>query len=117
MGVITSQATATILNGASLGGVVYLGAKVLVGIQMPAAWTAADLTFQASVDGVTFNDVYTPDGAGTEVTVKAAASRYIPASDLAFAKGMLYIKIRSGTASVPVVQLADRAIQLLTRRP
>ncbi len=42
--------TATIPSGQSLSAEVDLGANSLVGIAMPAAWTAADLTFQVSSD-------------------------------------------------------------------
>jgi hypothetical protein len=43
----------TIANGQALSGPVALGEFVLTGIAMPAAWTAAGLSFQVSVDGGT----------------------------------------------------------------
>ena len=49
MGVFTQ--TATIGTGASLSQQIDLGAMTLVGIVMPASWTAAGLTFQVSADG------------------------------------------------------------------
>ena len=45
--------SALIAAGTALSGPVPLGALTLVGISMPAAWTAAPLTFQVSPDGVT----------------------------------------------------------------
>lgn len=114
MGRMTSQATATILSGASLSAAIYLGDKVIQAVQMPSAWTAASLTFQSSADGATYNDVY--DSQGNEWTVTTAASRYIPLEDLAFTKSFLYLRIRSGTTGTPVTQGADRAIQVFTRR-
>jgi hypothetical protein len=42
-----------ISSGTALSAAVPLGAKQLVGIAMPAAWDAAALTFQVSVDGGT----------------------------------------------------------------
>ena len=45
---LSSVSSATIANGASLSGAVYVGNRRLIGIQMPAAWTAAVLTFQVS---------------------------------------------------------------------
>jgi hypothetical protein len=82
----------------------------LQGIYMPAAWTAANLTLQASdSSGGTFRDVY--DDAGTEEVITAAASRYISLYPDVFA-GVRYIKIRSGTTSTPVNQGAARTLIL-----
>lgn len=105
-----TTATATIASAASLSGAVDLAASALAGLQMPAAWTAANLTFQVSFDGTTYADLY--DSLGTEYTVTASTSRFIalPASDFL---GARYLKIRSGTAAVPVAQGASRDIQLV----
>ena len=80
------------------------------GIQMPAAWTAGNLTFQVSADGVTYADLY--DNTGTEYTATAAASRVIllPAVDFI---GIQYLKIRSGTSGTPVQQAAVRSLKVL----
>lgn len=107
---------ATIASGQSLSGVVPLAInhETLVGIQMPPAWTTADLSFQAAYDDdATFVDLY--DVAGVEVTAKAAASRYIPVDPADF-RGVLFLKIRSGTAATPVNQAADRELILITAR-
>lgn len=104
--------TATIASGAALSAAVNLDTTNLVAIQMPATWTTANLTFQASYDGTTFNDVY--DSSGTELSVTAAASQYITLTPADFA-GMKIIKIRSGTTGAPVNQGGDRTLQLVTR--
>ena len=44
----------TIANGTSLSAAVNLGSGKLRGIALPAAWTAAVLSFQVSLDGTTF---------------------------------------------------------------
>lgn len=97
--------TVTILSGAALGAS-FIGDGRLVAIQMPAAWTAANLTFQGSMDGATYCDMY--DNSGTEVNIPAGASQYILIPDLKAA----WIKVRSGTTGTPVNQGADRVIQL-----
>lgn len=76
-------------------------------ITIPDLWTAANLTFRVSHDGVTWNDLY--DKAGTEYTVTAAAGRAIilPITDF---HGIRHMKVRSGTSALPVLQTADRAI-------
>jgi hypothetical protein len=105
--------TATIANGASLSGAVSLEGATPLAIVMPSAWTAANLTFQASEDESTYNDMY--DYAGTEVTVTAAASRHIWLSPNEWV-GAKSIKVRSGTTGTPVNQGAARTITILARQ-
>lgn len=103
---------ATIANAAFLSGAVDLDDKTLVGIVMPAAWTAANLTFQVSSDGVTYNDLY--DNVGIEKNIIAAASRFIIAVPADWV-GVRYVKVRSGTAAATVAQAAQRDIKLITK--
>jgi hypothetical protein len=105
-----------ISNGASVASAPYaLNGEHLVGIVMPATWDAAVLTFQASMDGTNFANAY--DNNGNEITVQAAASRWIeiPPGLLAAAKG---IKVRSGTSGTPVTQTSagNRALTMIARR-
>lgn len=103
--------TVTIANGASLSSAVDLGGRKLVGIIMPSSWTAASLTFQGSVDGTNFFNVY--DGA-TERSLTVAAS-YYSMLNIGDWVGFRYIKFRSGTAGTPVNQGADRVITLVVQ--
>lgn len=85
---------------------------MLAGIHMPAAWDAANLTFQAApVTGGTFQNIY--DDAGIELTMIAAVSRSIALDLLA---GVLapwrFLKIRSGTSGIPVNQASARIVTL-----
>jgi hypothetical protein len=106
---------ATIAAGTALSGPCALGALTLVGISMPAVWTAAPLTFQVSPDGVTWQELY--DGAGNEVTVTAAAGQFvIPLADPSYLwRGVNLVQVRSGTAAAPVNQVAAAVINLVTR--
>jgi len=118
------QINATIAINTSLSGAIRLtgvtsndGATVprdyrLCGIVMPATWTTANLTFQTSVDGVTYQNFY--DAAGTEVAVVAAASRTIYLDPAIFA-AVPYLKVRSGTSGTAVNQAAARTIGLILR--
>jgi hypothetical protein len=110
MPVNTDTETIVIANGESLSGAVHLRSHRLFAIQMPASWTAADLTFQASYDGSTYADVYDEDDA--EVVVQAAASRFIILDPAKFL-GMQRIKVRSGTTGVAVNQGGARSLQLI----
>ena len=105
----------TIANGQSLSAAVDLVGSVLVGIQMSALWTAAGLSFQASVDNSTFQDLF--DSAGTEktLTVVLAHALALKADDLATFVAWRYLKIRSGTTGAPVAQGADRILTLICR--
>jgi hypothetical protein len=100
--------TVTILSGTSLSGAVSLPEGfIFTGVQMPSAWTTANLTFQFSIDGATYTDAY--DEVGTEITVVAAASRFIRIPELGAVR---YVKIRSGTTGTPVNQGGNRTINL-----
>lgn len=103
--------TATITSGTSLSAAVAVGPHVLVGIGMPAAWDAAGLSFQVSVDGATWLEMAS---VSAPLAYVAAAGQFV-AVDPALWRGVALIKVRSGTAATPVAQSADRAVSLITR--
>lgn len=110
---IPSAVIAKITSGAAVSAEIDLGDKTLLGIAMPAAWDAAHLTFQVSVDGgVSFQEMFTSAAAAVDITV--AASQYF-AIDPAMWRGVNCLKLRSGTLAVPVNQTADRLITLVTK--
>lgn len=100
---------ASIAINTSLSDAIDLKNNRLSYIQMPAAWTAANLTFQVSEDGATFNNLY--NDAGTEYTVTADANRVLRLT-LHDWLAVRYMKIRSGTAGSPVNQAAARTLRL-----
>lgn len=109
----------TIANGTSLSPEFSLRGFRIVGIKFPAAWTAADLTFQASeiptAEGGVYGNVFATDDAGTgaEVVVDAAASQVtVPDTTNSWPADCM-VKIRSGTAGTPVNQGAARIVTLL----
>jgi hypothetical protein len=106
-----------IANGESLSALLDLdgGERQLVAIQMPAAWTAASLTFAVSFDGTTFVPLHW-DGAEYTVTAAggAAASLGVSLEPSAFA-GWRFVRVRSGTSGTPVNQGAERTLKALTR--
>lgn len=102
---------ATIPSGAALSQGLNLGSWRVAGLVMPAAWTAADLTFEAGVlpDGATF-DLY--DDAGAEVALTVAPGRYVALTGAAreALDAVRWARLRSGTAGAPVNQAADREV-------
>lgn len=107
--------TATIASGASLSGAVDLGTGRIVGLILPAAWTTASITFQASADGTNFFDLY-DDATQRELASSiVVASRFL-ALPMADWLGIRAVKLRSGSSGAPVNQGAARAITLVTAR-
>jgi hypothetical protein len=103
-------------SGASLSSVILVdSARALLALQMPAAWTAASLTFAVSFDGTTFVPLYWD---GEEYTILAAggaaASLGVSLEPSAFA-GWPFVRVRSGTSGTPVNQGAERTLKALTR--
>ena len=101
-GFVRAVRTATIADEASLSGEVVCEGLTLAAIVVPAGWVAADITFVGSVDGTNFFNLHEA-GSDTEVTVQAAASRYIALDPTTYA-GVQRLKVRSGTSAVPVAQ-------------
>src|SRR3990167_10536105 len=93
-----------IASGASVSEGLFCGTLVPIGVFMPAAWDAANLTFQALLSGTWYN-IY--DDAGTELTAIASTSRYIAFDPTKFV-GISSVRVRSGTAGTPVNQSAER---------
>jgi hypothetical protein len=92
----------------------YDGALRLV---MPDDWTGgAPITFQLSPDGISYHNLYhvIPD---KMVTYEVTLPQPRPGSIMTFPPGMgaypQFVKVRSGTAGVPVVHEADRTFQLV----
>lgn len=123
MGRVSYVETA-IANGAALSGVVDLRDQRLVGIVMPAAWTAADITFlgqpveagkRASTSGLEpFQKVV--DDAGVEVKITAPAiSTYIVLRQITqdMLRGLALVQVQSGIFGTTVNQGAARKLTLM----
>lgn len=103
-----------IAASASLSDAVSTESRSLVGVIMPAAWTAADLTFKAGgwpPSAAAFADVY---GVNGEVTYPADASQFVAIDPIDFL-GCPQVQLRSGTSGTPVNQSAARTIGLVFR--
>ena len=108
-GILTMQAT--IANGASLSNVLAPPGLHLVGIQMPATWTAAGITFLANADGGnTLQSVF--DNSGNEVVVTAVQAHYVVIPPTLIPR-IQALQVRSGTIGVPVNQGQQSILTLL----
>jgi hypothetical protein len=122
-----SSVTATIAATTSLSSLVDLQGGTVVAIGFPAAWDAAQLSFQVSTDAINFNNLF--DDGNVEVLIGAAAAvfagktvafRASVSATVGYAgifDGHRYIKVRSGTSAAPVNQTATRVLQIALRMP
>ena len=111
-GVITTH-TVTIPNGEAVSGAIEVGGNPVVGILMPDTWTAASLSFKASIDGTNYFPLN--DDAGSEYTATVAVDTY-HVIDMSNTLGAKYIKLVSGTNATPVNQGAERSIEVVALR-
>lgn len=102
--------------GTALSAEVDIGSKSLVGIFIPATWTTASITFQASPDSANWYEVYTIAAAAYAVaSLTGGTLAYFVAIDPAVLRGMVALKVRSGTQAAPVNQVSAVTLQLMTR--
>lgn len=85
-----------IASGQTASAVIACSGFVLCGIQLPAAFTGTTLTFQASIDGTTFQPVYST-ASGTALSYTVAQGHYVAVNPQDF-QGVNYLKIVSGSS-------------------
>lgn len=113
MPVRTNTLNFTIANGESLSAALQANALMGEAVIMPAAWTAAGLSFAACE---TEAGTYLPlvDATGTEITLTVAASQRI-VLPLGLVRSHNWLKLRSGTSAAAVNQGGARTLTLLLR--
>ena len=104
--------TGTIGAGASLSAAIPFDGTSLVGVFVPATWTAAALSFLISDDGVTFAVAVDQNGAEISILVQPGKRTVAPPLTVHSATA---IKLRSGTSSAPVNQASAAAVTLINR--
>lgn len=102
-------------NASSLSGSLLIGGTPIVGIHMPAAWTAASLSFDVNAcPGGTWMPL--KDGDGTEIAIQASASMAISASQLDHLGPWFGMRVRSGCGAASAVdQAASRVIVVVMK--
>jgi hypothetical protein len=85
-----------IANGQTSTAAIPTSGLSLVGVQLPAAFTGTTLTFTGSVDGTTYQPVYSTTS-GTALSYTVAQGHYVAIDPVAF-YGLAYIKLVSGSA-------------------
>jgi len=108
--------TATIASGQRLSGAVSIANKTLVGIVIPANWTTASLSFQASGDGgTTFGELLDETATAKSVSSITGGAYTVIAVDPTKWRGITSLKVRSGTSGAAVNQTNTVNLVLLTR--
>lgn len=105
----------TITAGASQSTVIDKSHYKNMLIIMPAAWSAANITFLVS-DNPTTGFVMLVDDAGTEValtTVTISTAITMTSTDKEALESAMFIKLRSGTNATPVNQTAGAEITVI----
>lgn len=109
-----SGSTIRIASGAALSNAFKLEYDDLVGIYMPAAWTAASLGFQVSYDGSTYFPMRDAANAVVNITLTVAAGQFVKLPTN-YVTGGLWVKLWSNTAGADTNQAADRDLVLVTQ--
>lgn len=108
--------SAAIASGQSLSPEVDIGGWTLVGIVVPAAWTTAGISFQASADGgATFGELQTIAAVAFAISSITGGTQVYIAIDPTTLRGVRSLKVRSGTAAAPVSQGSSVTLSLVTR--
>ena len=108
----SSVVTVTILNGAALSQAISMADYALGSIILPAAWTAASISFKVcDSNGGTFVPLKVAAGTICEITVAASGAYPLPAELLSCA----YFKVWSETSGSDVTQGADRILTLMLK--
>jgi len=100
--------TATIANGGTVSDAIDLEGRGLTAMVMPAAFTGTTITFQGSVDGVTYQALYNASNSAVSMTVAASRTYLFTPGDFS---GIRYLKVVSGSA-----EGAARSILLVARQ-
>lgn len=102
--------------GQSVSGWVDLENGQVAVIHMPAVWTAAAITFDSAPEG---SGPYQPlfDDGGVEVALTVSGGRNCGIDINALKlSAVRFLRVRSGTSALPVVQAAERVLWIVTKR-
>lgn len=98
-------------SGSSTGASVNASGLSVVRLVIGASWTAADLSFETSTDGVTWMPLYDAYGSLIKYTVAASRAVNVPVGDLL---RLNRLRVRSGIPGAYVSQVAAASVSLVT---
>lgn len=115
MSLVCSWRKVTIVAGASLSDALDINGMEVLALGQGASCEGTVFTFQGALDGETFVNIQT-DAAELSVTKSATASEVYQLPEAKRLIGYTHIKVRTGTAAGPTVQVtADATIWVCLR--
>ena len=115
-GMERATTTLTIPASASVSEAFPLATRSLLGFITPAAWSAATLTIEVSLNGTNWFTAYDSYGSAvgsyTNIPTTTATAYAVDFTSLL---PWLFVRLRSGTSAAPVTQPANRVFQVVTR--
>jgi hypothetical protein len=112
-----NSCAASIAAGQALSAEVDIGNQSLVAILVPANWTTAGISLQASPDGgVTWGELVDQTAAAIGcASLTGGTLAYYVGFDPKTLRGPVSLKVRSGTQAAPVNQANAVTLTLITR--
>lgn len=107
---VSTNRIATIADGASLSGAIDVLGWEVVSIEQAASCEGTKFSFQGSLDGVTFVDLYDETGTEISVTKSATLAQILYLKQDIRLRGFSQIKIRSGLTGAATNQTGDASI-------
>ena len=107
---VIRTATATIPAGQSESNSIDLTSALVTMLIAPDDWNAGPISFLTSVDNSNFYSLF--DRSGAEVNFRFVRGVAMPVEP-EMTRSTVYLKIRSGTAKLPIVQDAARSFLLV----
>ncbi len=101
--------TVTIASSATTSGSIDLSGLGLIAMIMPAAFTGTTVTFQMSLDDVTYYDIYNTSNTVISATVtQGRAYMFVPGDFV----GVRYLKVKSGSTEggTRIITLVSRVL-------
>ena len=99
--------------GQAVSNAVLIGSGVIVGIIIPAAWTAAQLTFLVSLDGVNYYQMVDSTGTNVVSVNTPTINTFVAVAHFELFRGAIYIQLQSGTTAAQVNQTLAAQITLV----
>ena len=103
--------TCTIPSAQAVSDAIDVRGYSVVGVLLPAAWTAASLTFQGSADGSNFG--YLSDSTGAEISVASPGATKLVNFSASWFQACGWIRLVSGPNAAVIPQAASRSLVVI----
>ena len=114
---LLNHATLIIPAAGAISPAYQLRGQSIIRIWAPPVWTAAALTFQGSRNGQQWDNIYDVLGSEAQVVISGGADGFDRSFSVPhlWTLGLEFVRFRSGSATLPVSQAAERVIDFTFR--